>query len=539
MPRVFIADKLEAEGAELLRDAGIEVDARPGLAGAELQAALQAADGCIVRSATRVTAELLEQPGKLRAIARAGVGVDNIDVPAATRRGIVVMNTPGGNTLSTAEQTLALIFALCRHTPAAVSSVKAGRWERAAFTGSQLAGKTLGVIGLGRIGREVAKRALALEMKVIGFDPMLPGERVAALGLEPAADVNAVAAACDILTVHVPLTEQTKGMIGAKQLTHMKPGARVINCARGGIIDEHALAAQLQAGHLAGAGIDVFEEEPPPKDHPLLGLPNVVCTPHLGASTLEAQRSVALEAAQLMIDYLLKGQVSAAVNMGPLDRAELLEQRPALDAAFRLGLLLVQLQEGALRRAVFSVQGELAEKNPRLLASAFLIGLVAARLDEAVNLINIDMLARERGIELELRQSKAKGDFSSLLRAELETPLAKLQAAATLFGKGYPRLVQLGPYPLESYLDGNLLIMTHQDKPGLIGHIGAVFGKHDVNIAQMVVGRQTPGGEAIAVLNLDSVPPAEAMAEVKRHPAIRSLALARLPAIGDYPDWLA
>jgi D-3-phosphoglycerate dehydrogenase len=537
--RVLVADNLESAGLDLLRRAGLEVDARAGLTGDELKRALQAAEGVIVRSGARITAAMLDPPGKLKAIVRAGVGVDNIDLAAATRRGIVVMNTPGGNTLSTAEQTLALLLALVRHTPAAVSSVKAGRWERGMFTGTQLAGKTLGIIGLGRIGREVAKRALGLDMHVIGYDPMLPTERVAALGIEPAPDLDAVLVHCDVLTVHVPFTDQTKGMIGMKELARMKKGARVINCARGGIIDETALAEALTSGHLAGAGIDVFEEEPPPKDHPLLALPNLICTPHLGASTSEAQRSVALEAAQLMVDFLLKGRIQAAVNMTPYERAELLELRPELDVAYRLGLLLSQLQEGALRRLVLSLNGELADRNPRLLTPAFLIGLIAQRLDEPVNLVNVDLLARERGIEIEVRQSKTQGDFRSMLRAEVETAGAKLQAAATLFGKAYPRLVQLGPYPLESYLDGNLLIMTHHDRPGLIGHIGVIFGRHEVNIAQMVVGRQTPGGEAIAVLNLDSIPPLEALAEVTKHPAIRSLQIIKLPPRGDLPTWLA
>ena len=539
MPRVYVADKLEAEGLDLLREAGLDVDARAGLAGDELKKAIEGADGVIVRSGTRITATLLQQSEKLRAIVRAGVGVDNIDIPAATRRGIIVMNTPGGNTLSTAEQTLALLFALVRHTPAAVNSLRSGQWERGKFTGTQLAGKTLGVIGLGRIGREVAKRALALEMHVVGYDPMLPAERISTLGMEPASDVDTVAARCDVLTVHVPYSDQTRGLIGAKQLARMKKGSRVLNCARGGIIDEAALADALKSGHLAGAGIDVFENEPPPKDHPLLALPNVICTPHLGASTSEAQRSVAIEAAQLMIDFLLKGQIQAAVNMTPIDRAELVELRPDLDVAYRLGLLLSQLQEGALRRVTLSCIGELADRNPKLLTSAFLIGLIAQRLDEPVNLVNADLLARERGIEIEIRQSKTQGDFRSLLRAEVETTSTTNQAAATLFGKGYPRLVQIGPHPLESYLDGNLLIMTHQDKPGLIGHIGVIFGRHEVNIAQMVVGRQAPGGEAIAVLNLDSAPPLEALAEVKRHPAIRSLQFVKLPAMGDLPAWLA
>lgn len=539
MPKVFIADPLDAEGLQILSAAGLELDVRAGLKGDELRDALAQADGCIVRSGTQLTAGLLERAGRLRVVVRAGVGVDNIDVPAATRRGILVMNTPDGNTLSTAEQTLALLFALARHTPAAVQSLKAGKWERGKYTGTQLAGKTLGIIGLGRIGKEVARRALALEMKVVGYDPMLAPERIAQLGIEPAASISELLPKVDVLTVHVPGTEQNRGMIGTSQLAQLRPGSRVINCARGGIIDELALADALRTGHLAGAAADVFEQEPPPAEHPLLSLPNFICTPHLGASTKEAQQSVAIEAATLMRDYLQKGQIGVAVNMAPLERGELAELRPHLDLAWRLGLLLAQLGQAQLGRVILTCQGELAERNTKLITSAFLIGLLGSRLDQPMNLVNAELLTRERGIEVEERQVKNTGDFRSLLRAELRSGESKTQAAATLLGKEYPRLVQLDTFPLDCFLDGNLLVMTHQDRPGLIGLIGTVFGQHQVNIAQMVVGRQTPGGTAIAVLNLDSVPPEEALVEVRRHPAIQSLRLAQLPAMKDAPPWLA
>src|SRR5262245_23221131 len=307
MPRVCISDKLEAGGIELLEQAGLEVDNRPGLKGTDLLEALRAADGMIVRSGTRVTSDLLENPGKLRAIVRAGVGVDNIDVAAATRKGIVVMNTPGGNTVSTAEHTITLLLALARHIPAADHSLHAKKWERTKFVGTQLAGKTLGIVRLGRVGREVARRAAGLDMKVIGFDPYLAPDRAAQLGIEAASDLSSLLPRVDFLTVHTPLTAETTALIGAKELALMRKGARVLNCARGGIIDEGALAEALKSGHLAGAALDVFVEEPPPSDHPLLQMPNVVVTPHLGASTTEAQESVALEAAQLLIDFLKRG----------------------------------------------------------------------------------------------------------------------------------------------------------------------------------------------------------------------------------------
>jgi D-3-phosphoglycerate dehydrogenase len=538
MPRVLISDKLESVGVDLLVRAGLELDNRPGLVGAELQAALRAADGLIVRSGTRVTAELLDQPGKLRAIVRAGVGVDNIDVAAATRKGIVVMNTPGGNTVSTAEETLALIFALVRHTPSADLSVKQGKWERNKLVGTQLAGKTLGILGLGRIGREVARRALALDMKVIGHDPFLTAERATQMGIEAAPDIDSVLTRCDILTVHVPLTEDTKDLIGARELARMKRGVRVINCARGGLINEQALAAALQSGHLAGAALDVFEQEPPPPDHPLLHLPNVVTTPHLGASTIEAQSSVALEAAQLLIDFLTKGVVQSAVNMATVDRAELQELRLYIDLARRLGLLHAQMDQGALRKAALHYRGEVAGKNTRLLTAAFAAGLLETRLAENVNIVNAELLAQERGIELVEEKTSTKGDFSTLIRAVVETEKKSYVAAGTLFGNQYLRLVQLGPFHLDSYLDGIMLIFTHRDVPGMIGYIGTIFGKHLVNIAAMTVGRQVAGGEAIGVLNLDNLPSEDALKEVRSHPQISSLCVVKLPLPGKLPAWL-
>ncbi len=535
--RVLIGDKLETGGLDLLRQAGIELDERPGLKGADLQEAIRAADGVIVRSGTRITAELLENPGKLRAVVRAGVGVDNIDVAAATRRGIVVMNTPGGNTVSTAEHTITMMMALARHIPAADASMHQGKWERGKFVGTQLAGKTLGVVGLGRIGREVARRAAGLDMKVIGFDPFLAPERAAQLGIEAVAGLDQLLPRCDFLTVHTPLTEETRDLIGAPQLAAMKRGARVLNCARGGIINEEALAEALKTGQLAGAALDVLVQEPPPADHPLLKLPNVVVTPHLGASTTEAQESVALEAAQLLIDFLTRGVVGFAVNMAAVDRTELQELRLYVDMARRLGLLHAQMSHGAIRRAELSYRGEVARRSTRLVTAAFAAGLLEYRLDQNVNIVNAELLARERGIEIVEKSFPRKGDFSTLIQAEVFTEKKSYTAAATLFGNQFLRLVQLGPYHLDSYLDGIMLIFTHRDVPGLIGYIGTIFGKHQVNIAQMTVGRQLPGGEAIAVLNLDAMPPEEAIREVKSHPQISSLSVVKLPPAGQMPAW--
>jgi D-3-phosphoglycerate dehydrogenase / 2-oxoglutarate reductase len=538
MPRVLICDKLESPGLDLLRQAGVELDERTDLKGNALKEAIRAADGCIVRSATRITADLIEDPGKLRAIARAGVGVDNIDVAAATRKGIVVMNTPGGNTFSTAELTLSALMALARHVPAADASVRAGKWEKSKFVGTQLNGKTLGVIGVGNIGKVVARVAVALGMQVVGHDPFLSPEKAAELGIERAADLDALLPRCDFVTVHVTLNEQTRNLLDANRLAKLKKGARVINCARGGIVHEQALVEALKTGHLAGAALDVFEQEPLPADHPLLKLPGVVLTPHLGASTKEAQLSVALEAAQLLIDFLLKGEVRHAVNMTPVDRAEMQELRQYIDIARRLGLLHSQMDQGAVRRVELTYRGEVARRSTRLLTAAFTAGLLEGRLAQHVNIVNATVLARERGIEIVEQTNPKKGDLSTLIRADVTTDKKTYTAAGSLFGSELLRLVQLGPYHLDTYLDGTLLLFTHRDVPGLIGFIGTIFGKHNVNIAQMTVGRQLPGGEAIAVLNLDSPPPEEALKEVRAHPQISSLSVVKLPPAGELPPWL-
>jgi D-3-phosphoglycerate dehydrogenase len=537
MPRVLIPDKLESPGTDLLRQASIEVDDRPGLAGAELQEALRAADGMIVRSSTRVTAQLLENPGRLRAIVRAGVGVDNIDVAAATRGGIVVMNTPGGNTVSTAEHTMTLLLALARHIPAADSSTRQGKWERGKFVGTQLAGKTLGIVGLGRVGREVARRAASFDMTVIGYDPFMAPDKAAQLGIESLPTLEQLLSRCDFLTLHTPLSEETRDLIGQRELALMRPGARVLNCARGGIINEEALANALRSGHLAGAALDVFVQEPPSRQHPLLSLPNVVFTPHLGASTVEAQTSVAREAAQLLVDFLTRGVVQFAVNMAAVDRTELEELRLYVDMARRLGLLHAQMCQGAIYKAELSYRGEVARRSTRLVTAAFAAGLLEHRLAENVNIVNAELLARERGIEIIEQTNPRKGDFGTLIKSDVFTDKKVYTAAGTLFGNQFLRLVQIGPYHLDSFLDGIMLVFTHRDVPGLIGFIGTIFGKHAINIAQMTVGRQAAGGEAIAILNLDSQPPEEAIREVRAHPQISSLSVVKLPPAGQMPAW--
>jgi D-3-phosphoglycerate dehydrogenase len=375
-------------------------------------------------------------------------------------------------------------------------------------------------------------------MRVIAYDPFVTPEKAAEYGIKAVASVAALLPEVDFLTIHVPLTDETKSLIGAAELAKMRTSARVLNVARGGIIDEKALADALAAGTIAGAGIDVFSTEPPPADNPLLKAPNVVLTPHLGASTVEAQENVAVEAAQLVADFLLKGVVANAVNMAAVDRKQLDEIRQFVDLARRLGLLHAQMAQGTIRKVALTYKGEIAAKNTKLLTAAFTAGLLESRLSEGVNLVNAEVLARDRGIEVAASASPKKDDFASLVQADVETDKKSYTAAGTLFGNQYLRLVRLGNFRLEAYLDGVLFIFSHRDRPGMIGVIGSAFGKHAVNIAAMNLGRSAPGGEAIGVLNLDSLPPPEAVAEATRHEHIFSHSVVKLPAADELPAWL-
>ncbi|GAC1467158.1 MAG: phosphoglycerate dehydrogenase [Isosphaeraceae bacterium] len=539
--RVLVTDKLAEEGLALLRaEPDMEVVVASKLDTAGLRAALAEADGIVIRSGTQLTAEVLREQPRLKVIARAGVGVDNIDVATATRQGIVVMNTPGGNTISTAEHTMALLLALSRNVAKANESLKAGKWDRNKFTGTQLGGKTLGIVGLGRVGLAVAKRAQGFDMQVIGFDPFLSPERASELGIQ-SLPLDELWPRCDYLTVHTPLSEETRNIIGVKALSMVKPGARIINCARGGLIDEEALLEALNSGRIAGAAIDVFDPEPPPADHPLVNHPNVLVTPHLGASTEEAQVSVSVEAAHLMLDFLKKGQIRFSVNMPTLDRAELTDLRLYLDLGRRLGMLHAQMDRGTVKSATLRYRGEVAQKNTRLITASFAAGWMESALQHQVNLVNAEVMARERGITIVEEKTTDTGDFGTMIQTEVSTDMKTYIAAGTLFGKEFIRLVRLGPYRLDAHFDGNLLLFTHRDVPGLIGFIGATFGRHNVNIAQMNVGRaqDQPGGEAIGVVKLDSVPPDSALEEVKAHPEVLSVSLIKLPKPGEAPPWLS
>jgi D-3-phosphoglycerate dehydrogenase / 2-oxoglutarate reductase len=540
MPRIVVLDTLSQEGLKLLEEArakGIDYQVRTGLKGDALRETLAEFEGAICRSGVKITADVLAKNHRLKAIVRAGVGTDNIDKEAATRLGIVVMNTPAGNTLSTAEHTWTLMLALSRNVAPAYQSLIEHRWDRNKYMGTQLAEKTLGIVGLGRIGQAVAKRARAFEMRVLAYDPFLSKDRAAEMGIETVDSIRDLLPRVDYLTVHTPLTDETKGIVNHQTLSLLRPGVRLINCARGGIYDEAALAEGLKTGRIAGVALDVFVEEPC-TNSPLFGMPGVLCTPHLGASTEEAQAQVAVEGVGLLVDFLTTGAIRHAVNMSPLDPKTLESLRGHLDLAYRLGRLLAQLVRGSPKRCEIHYRGEVAGKNTKLLSAAFACGLLESALVEDVNIVNSEVLLRERGIELVEQLRQDRGAFNSLISAQLATDAETRRAAGTLFGNNMPRLVQIDEHRLEAYLDGVLLVFTHTDIPGIIGRVGTIFGQHHVNIAQMAVGRGAPGGGATGVLNLDGEPPASALNAVRSAPDIKTATIVQLPPAGQLPGWL-
>jgi len=538
MSRVIVLDTIASEGLEMLKAAGVEFEVRTGLKGDALRSSLAEFDGAICRSGVKITADALEGNNRLKAIVRAGVGTDNIDSKAATRLGIVVMNTPAGNTLSTAEHTLAMMLALSRNIAPAYQSLIEGKWDRNKYMGAQLADKTLGIVGLGRIGQAIAVRAKAMQMRVIGYDPMMSSDRVKELGIEPVSAVDEMLPLVDYLTVHTPLTDETRGMISTKNLDRLKKGVRLVNCARGGIYDEAALVEGLKSGVIGGVALDVFATEPC-TNSPLFGMPGVLATPHLGASTEEAQTQVAIEGIGLLIDFLKTGAIRHSVNMTALDAKTLSELRGYLEVGYRLGLLLAQVDKGPTKRCTLHYRGEVASKNTKLITSSFAAGLLQNALEQEINIVNAEVLLRERGIELVEHKRSDMGAFSSLVLAEVETDNRTYKAAGTVFGVDMLRLVQLDDYRLDAYLDGTLMIFTHRDVPGIVGKVGTIFGDAKINIAQMAVGRASQGGDAIGVLNLDQVPPPAALAAVLANPAVQSATVIKLPAAGERPAWLA
>jgi D-3-phosphoglycerate dehydrogenase len=539
--RVLITDSLSKAGLKVLEQTpGIEVVIRSGLTPQQVREELKSVDAIIIRSGTTLTAELLEGQDRLKCIARAGVGVDNINLEAATRAGVLVMNTPSGNTISTAEHTFAMMLALSRNIGPAHASMKAGKWDRKSFQGTQLAGKTLAVLGLGRIGLSVAARARAFEMNVLGYDPLISEEKCKELGIQLFRDVDEIVTRCDYLTVHTPLTDETRGIINADRLAKMKKGVRIINCARGGIIDEQDLATAIESGHVAGAALDVFVDEPP-TDRRLVDLPKVLATPHLGASTDEAQEMVSIEAAELVVAYLQRNEIRCAVNMAPVSAQEMAELQHYLNLSYRLGLLSAQMIRGqGLKSAEVVYRGDAASRKTRLLTNAFTVGLLESALDESVNVINATSVAQARGIHI---RESATGDcenFASMVSVIVETGQGRFEASGTIFGNQFMRLVRLNEFQFEAYLDGLLLIYRHRDVPGVIGFIGTHLGEDNVNIAQMALGRrsQAPGGPAAAILNLDSAPSAAALNRIREYQEGTTVDVVRLPPANASLPWL-
>ncbi|MDQ7844345.1 MAG: phosphoglycerate dehydrogenase [Armatimonadota bacterium] len=511
--RILVADGLDPEGVALLRTEA-EVDVPAGLTAEALPEAIRDADAVVVRSRTRITEAVLRQARRLRVVARAGVGVDNIDVEAATRRGILVLNAPDSSTVSTAEHTLAMLLALARKIPAAHAAAAAGHWSRERFTGIELHGKTLGIVGLGRIGGEVARRAQAFGMRVVACDPFVTAERAERLDVELVSWEDLLERS-DIVTLHVPLTERTRHLIDRAALARLRRGALIVNCARGGLIDEEALLAALEEGHIGGAALDVFEDEPPGPGG-LRAHPRVVLTPHLGASTAEAQRRIGLEVAGQVLAALAGRPVRGAVNAPTVPEETWQRLGPYLELAGQLGRIARQLGGGQVRQVELSYEGEIASWETEWLRAAFLRSLLASILDEPVNLINATVLAQERGIALGERRDLQGGDFSTLLRVRVVTTADARTLAGTVFGRRDPRVVFFDGYRIDLVPAPFMLWIWNEDRPGMIGKVGTLLGNADVNIASMQVGRDAPRGRAVMVLGLDDPVPEELLEALRR-----------------------
>lgn len=511
--KVLVTDGLDREGVALL-ETQAEVEVRTALPADELPAVIRDADAIVVRSRTRITDALLNHAARLRVIARAGVGVDNIETEAATRRGILVLNAPESSTVSTAEHTLALLLSLARRIPAAQDAVLRGTWSREAFTGIELYGKTLGIIGLGKIGAEVARRALAFGMRVLACDPFVSEDRASRLGVEPA-DLGTLLAQSDVITLHVPLTDRTRHLIDRDAMACLRPGALIVNCARGGLVDEDALLGAIEEGHIAGAALDVLEEEPP-KDHPLIRHPRVVVTPHLGASTSEAQRRIGLEVAGQVLAALAGRPVRGAVNVPAVHEDAWQDLSPFIDLAGQLGRIAEQLAGGPVERVELSYEGEMAGEETEWLRAAFLRSLLAPALAQPVNLINAGILAAERGIALSERRDASVGEFSTLLRAGVTAGARTVTLSGTVVGRRDPRIVAFEGYRIDLVPAPFMLWIWNDDRPGMIGKVGTLLGNADVNIASMQVGRDAPRGRAVMVLGLDDPVPAGLLENLRR-----------------------
>ncbi len=516
-PKVLISDKMDPQAAQIFRDRGVEVDEITGKTPEELKAIIGQYDGLAIRSSTKVTKEILDAATNLKVIGRAGIGVDNVDIPYASAKGVVVMNTPFGNSITTAEHAIALMFALARQLPEADLSTQAGKWEKNRFMGVEVTGKTLGLIGAGNIGSIVASRAIGLRMKVVAFDPFLSPERAVEMGVEKA-DLDTLLAKADFITLHTPLTDQTRNILSRGNLAKTKKGVRIINCARGGLIDEEALKEGLDSGHIAGAALDVFATEPA-KDSPLFGTPNFISTPHLGASTNEAQVNVALQVAEQLSDYLLTGGVTNALNMPSLSAEEAPKVRPYMALAEKLGSLVGQLSHSGTPRISVHSEGAATELNQKPITSAVLAGLLRVHSD-TVNMVNAPYLAKERGIEVREVKTEKEGDYHTLLRVSVKTEAGERSVAGTLFSNSAPRLVELFGIKIEADLDGNMLYIANTDQPGFIGAVGKALGDAGINIGTFHLGRRVAGGEAILLLSVDEDVPAAVLEQIRAVPGV-------------------
>ncbi|WP_449221288.1 phosphoglycerate dehydrogenase [Tistrella mobilis] len=500
MPKVLISDKMSPAAAEIFASRGIEVDVKPGMTPDELRAVIGQYDGLAIRSATKVTKDILAAATNLRVVGRAGIGVDNVDIPAASAHGVVVMNTPFGNSITTAEHAISLMLSMLRQIPAANASTHAGKWEKNRFMGVEVTGKTLGVIGVGNIGAIVADRAQGLKMKVIGFDPFLSPERAQDLGVEKV-ELDELFRRADVITLHTPLTDGTRGIIGADAFTKMKDGVYIVNCARGGLVVEKDLKAALESGKVAGAALDVFAEEPA-KENVLFGDERVVATPHLGASTVEAQENVALQVAEQMADYLLTGAITNAINVPSVTAEEAPKLKPYMKLAEQLGSFAGQLAESGLRGVTVEYSGQVAALNTRPITAALLTGLLRPLLD-SVNMVNAPIVAKERNIAVtEVRSDKAT-DFQTQIKLTISDERGGRSVAGTLIAGNRPRLVSVEDVAIEAELAENMLFVVNNDKPGFIGAVGRTLGEAGINIASFHLGRQAPGARAICLIEVD------------------------------------
>ena len=521
MPRVLVSDALSPTAVQIFRDRGVEVDYMPELGKDKdkLLELIPAYDGLAIRSATKVTEKLIAAATNLKVGGRAGIGVDNVDIPAASRRGIIVMNTPFGNSITTAEHAIALMLALARQIPEANASTHAGKWEKNRFMGVEITGKTLGVIGCGNIGSIVATRGVGLKMHVIAFDPFLSEDRASQLGVEKV-DLETLFARSDFITLHTPLTDKTRNLIDAKAIAKMKDGVRIINCARGGLVVEADLVEALKSGKVAGAGIDVFEVEPATQNA-LFGMENVVCTPHLGASTTEAQENVALQVAEQMSDYLIKGAVTNAINMPSITAEEAPRLKPFIKLAEVLGAFVGQVTEDPIKEVEILFDGSTATMNTRALVSATLAGLIRPQVAD-VNMVSAPIMAKERGVILSEVKRDKSGVFDGYIKLTVKTEKQTRSIAGTCFSDHKPRFIQIKGINLDAEVGQHMLYTTNPDAPGIIGLLGTICGENGVNIANFALGRDHPGGDAIALLYLDAPFPEHVLAELRANPKIQS-----------------